>query len=268
LKHDIRPTIGARLTAILTGECPDVPRNTDQPNVSPVQLSDDEAGHLTDVAAIESLGLTELREAVGPAIWAAFEHLYEEAAISEGHFHATLSRIAKRLGFAFAGPANQAELRLLLSQAGGAVIVGPKKREQVALGKAIVNNQGRVSALLDVLRATIAVDFFDQLPQVAQVVREEFDCPARMTTDRLSAPRPNGYSDFQVCVHLPTGFVVEVQLHVKGVLMVKELPQPGLPPEHEVFARLRRRLEGARIPAEVAAAKEEYRRQMEPYQHL
>lgn len=105
---------------------------------------------------------------------------------------------------------------------GPIVIIGPMKNEDRASEKVKAEKDGDWSRLTDIVRATIAVDTFDDIHALMGTLRESGMKMASQPHDRFSNPSDVGYRDMLLRVRYPNGHVGELQLHVKAIVKAKE----------------------------------------------
>ena len=109
-----------------------------------------------------------------------------------------------------------------LDQEGPIVLIGPMKRMERSKEKVDSKYGGDWSQLVDVVRASIAVDSPDQIPDLLNTLRESGMEVARAPNDRFTNPTEAGYRDLSLSVRYPNGHVGELQIHLKDILKVKE----------------------------------------------
>lgn len=122
------------------------------------------------------------------------------------------------------------------------VLVAPlktasKKGLARAREKVETKYDGDWSRLRDVVRGTIAVDKFDEIPQVMKALRKHArEKGWRIATrpeDRFSNPTSAGYRDMQLFIESPDGLQAEVQINTKSMWLAKETDG------HKLFERAR-----------------------------
>jgi hypothetical protein len=112
------------------------------------------------------------------------------------------------------------------------VMVGPMKERSRSEEKVKAENEGDWSQLLDIVRATVSVPSYEQVPQVLALVRQHFP-PARAPKDRFADPVA-GYRDMLYNYRLPNGMVAELQIAVHPMLEAKQ--GPG----HKIYDKIRK----------------------------
>jgi hypothetical protein len=114
-----------------------------------------------------------------------------------------------------------------LDEAGPVVIIGPMKEKEAARKKVKARYGGDWRAgSIDLVRATIAVDRYEDLYTVAQALRKSGMDLASDPRDRFSKPTDVGYRDIVFNVRMPNGHIMEMQLNLKEILKAKEEAHP------------------------------------------
>lgn len=108
------------------------------------------------------------------------------------------------------------------SKEGPIVLIGPMKKQERAKEKVDNDFGGDWSRLGDAVRASVAVDSFDQLQDVMKKLRKSGLKLARLPKDRFAKPTEAGYRDVLMNVEYPNGHVGELQLHLKPILQAKD----------------------------------------------
>lgn len=109
-----------------------------------------------------------------------------------------------------------------LNQEGPILITAPKKGKERAREKIEGEEGGDWSRLTDVVRASIGVDNYEDIPNVIETLRKSGMKLASKPTDRFAQPTPSGYRDIKLNVEYPNGHVGELQVHTKSMLRAKE----------------------------------------------
>lgn len=107
-------------------------------------------------------------------------------------------------------------------QKGPVILIGPMKKQERAKEKVEADFGGDWSKLSDIVRASVAVDSFDDLEGVVKTLKERGLKLARKPKDRFAKPTSAGYRDILMNVTYPNGHVGELQLHLKSVLKAKD----------------------------------------------
>jgi hypothetical protein len=71
---------------------------------------------------------------------------------------------------------------------------------------------------MDLARSSIVCDKMSQLRTASEMIQQEFK--VIRIKDRFANPQ-DGYRDILMNVEMPNGHIVEVQLHLKGIIEVK-----------------------------------------------
>ena len=86
--------------------------------------------------------------------------------------------------------------------------------------------KGEWGRLRDVVRGTVAVDSFDDLPAAVSALREHAASKgwtiSTRPDDRFSNPTSAGYRDLQIFIQSPDGLQAEVQINTKAMWLAKE----------------------------------------------
>lgn len=102
------------------------------------------------------------------------------------------------------------------------VIIGPLKKMERSKEKVATNFGGDWSRLTDVVRASVAVDTYDDLESVVSKLKESGIKLASKPNDRFSNPTEAGYRDMCLFIEYDNGHVSELQLHVNSILEAKD----------------------------------------------
>lgn len=105
---------------------------------------------------------------------------------------------------------------------GPVILIGPPKKRDRSKEKVDADFGGDWSRLGDVVRASVAVDSYDQLEDVMGKLRKSGLKLARKPKDRFAKPTEAGYRDVLISVEYPNGHVGELQLHLKPILKAKD----------------------------------------------
>lgn len=109
-----------------------------------------------------------------------------------------------------------------LDKEGAILITAPVKGEKRAEEKVNSDFGGDWSKLTDAVRASIAVDSFDDIEGVMKTLRDTGMKLATKPTDRFANPTDVGYRDIKLNVEYPNGHVGELQVHLKSMIKAKE----------------------------------------------
>lgn len=108
-----------------------------------------------------------------------------------------------------------------LSEEGPVVVIGPVKEAARSEEKVNADYGGDWSKLTDTVRASVAVDSFDDMTELVKTLEDQGMKLAAQPTDRFAQPTEAGYRDVKLNVEFPNGLVGELQLHVKSMLEAK-----------------------------------------------
>lgn len=109
-----------------------------------------------------------------------------------------------------------------LDQPGPIIVIGPMKKRDRSKEKVEADYGGDWSRLGDVVRASVAVDSFDDLEGVMAQLKKSGLKLARQPKNRFENPTEAGYRDMSLAVEYPNGHVGELQLHLKPILKAKD----------------------------------------------
>lgn len=151
------------------------------------------------------------------------EELYAKATEANAALQDWLNRgkgVASQLGYeTMKGSPEEADM----DKPGGMLFIAPLKGAKRAAEKVEQDYGGDWSQLLDPVRASMAVDTYDELERAMTALTASGMKLARKPKDRFSRPLPVGYRDALLNVTLPNGLIGELQLHVKPMLKAKGL---------------------------------------------
>jgi SPP1 gp7 family putative phage head morphogenesis protein len=117
---------------------------------------------------------------------------------------------------------NLGELEDRLMEPGGLIVCAPVKTRERAKEKVEDDYDGDWAKLLDMVRCSVAFDTMPDLEGAIELLRANGAVYARFPKNRFREPDASGYRDYMVNYRLPSGMVVEVQYHVKPMLMARE----------------------------------------------
>jgi len=109
-----------------------------------------------------------------------------------------------------------------LAKTGGKIIAGAIKPYDRSEEKVESDYSGDWRKLLDVVRSTVACDSLKGVYDAIAKVRAAGGVYARAPKNRFKEPMRNGYRDYLANYLMPCGMIVEVQYHVKPVLIARE----------------------------------------------
>lgn len=179
------------------------------------QPSSGEPQKLFDDKDIAGVGLTA-SQPVGPD---GKEELFGMAAESLSQMKDWLGGVANNLGLeTMKGSPDDVKD---WGKKGGMLFIAPIKSEKRSAEKVGADYGGDWSKLLDVVRATIAVDTMSELKDVVSHLKSNGLKLARLPKDRFIKPTGEGYRDLLLNIELPNGMIGELQVHVKPMLDAK-----------------------------------------------
>jgi hypothetical protein len=155
---------------------------------------------------------------------AGYKKLAEKAEVANKELQALLDLgkgIASQLGYQTVLPKNDDEIAARAAQPGGFLLLAPVKSERRSTEKVNADYGGDWRKLGDVARASICVDTVGELHKVVAKMREAGIEFAKAPKDRINSPTEVGYRDLMTHVKMPNGVVVELQLHLKTMMVAK-----------------------------------------------
>ena len=102
------------------------------------------------------------------------------------------------------------------------LITAPLKGEKRATEKVNSDYNGDWSQLMDGVRATIAIDNFDDIDGVVKTLHKSGMKLAKRPKDRFASPTVAGYRDILLNVEYPNGHIGELQINTKSMIKAKE----------------------------------------------
>jgi hypothetical protein len=114
-----------------------------------------------------------------------------------------------------------------LETPGPVMVIAPQKTRESATDKVEARYKGdwREGAV-DLVRASIGVDNYDELPKVVEALRESGAELSSRPRNRFREDSQSGYRDMVLNYRLPNGHVMELQLHLKPILRAKDEVHP------------------------------------------
>jgi hypothetical protein len=109
-----------------------------------------------------------------------------------------------------------------LSVPGPVIQIGPLKRQARVLQKLEESGEGPDS-VLDLVRATVAVDTLEEIPLVMENLRRLGVVIVRDPKNRFNNPTESGYRDLMFNVRYPNGHIGEIQVNLKTMLEAKSI---------------------------------------------
>lgn len=132
-----------------------------------------------------------------------------------------LEGVAEKLGLRWCFQVGNEVPEMARDEEGPILVTTPTKDEERAEEKVDTDYDGDWSRLLDVVRATIAVDREDEIEGVLEVLRASGMELARKPKDKVEDVGGDGFRALHFNVVLPSGHVGELQVMVKPVLVAR-----------------------------------------------
>jgi len=134
------------------------------------------------------------------------DHLYDDARVAQRHLSALTQSIASELG-------------------GQAIVPEKLKGRERAKEKIETDYLGENARITDLARSSIEFDNPNQIKEAMRMLSERAEV-VRLK-DRFAEPA-DGYRDVMMNLRMPNGHIVEIQLHLKAILAVKNGPGHAL----------------------------------------
>ena len=115
---------------------------------------------------------------------------------------------------------------------GSVLVIVPQKKEDRATEKVDADYDGDWSRLVDIVRATIAVEEYSELQSVVDALRESGMVLARRPEDSFVTPSVCGCRRLKVNMVYPNGHIGEIQIHLKGIFRISVC-------DHELYEKVR-----------------------------
>jgi hypothetical protein len=148
--------------------------------------------------------------------------LFKAAEEADTQMRIWLEGISKKLGLRHYHQIEYSMPQIDYEDKGSILITTPIKKIERSDEKVKSDYKGDWSLLLDVVRATIAIDAIDKIDEVMRVLRESGMVLARRPKDRFTNPADNGFRNIHLNIRLPNGHIGELQVHVKPMLKATE----------------------------------------------
>lgn len=149
------------------------------------------------------------------------EEMYDQARVAGEHQLDLLNRgkgLDRAIGAKVVLPGDPVDL----SEPGPLVMIGPLKGRKRVEEKAAADGAS-YDSILDLVRATIAVDSIEEIPKVMRTLRDMGMVVARQPKNRFVKPTDVGYRDLMFNVRYPNGHVGELQINLKPMLIAKKM---------------------------------------------
>lgn len=101
------------------------------------------------------------------------------------------------------------------------IVIGPMKEEGRSKQKVEADYKGDWTQLKDVVRSSIAVQSFADIPKTIAALEKAGMKLAQQPKDRFKNPTEAGYRDISLSVVYPNGHIGELQIHLKDILVAK-----------------------------------------------
>ena len=121
---------------------------------------------------------------------------------------------------------------------GPSVVIGPIKKRTRVIEKALADDMD-ISEVLDIVRATVAVDRASDIPKVMRYLREAGIQIARRPKNRFTTPTSVGYRDLMFNIRYPNGHIGELQINLKPMLNAKGIGHKFYETVREIEARMK-----------------------------
>ncbi len=208
-------------------------RGTPQDVVPELPIDKFTLDHARDLVA-KGARAEDILRVLGPESVKQFVDFFEHSKVANEHLTETLRDLVVELG-------PQAE-----------VIQGPIKGLQRAVEKAVNKDTGNATSLRDPVRASIAVDTYEELSTAVVALQKSLEAKGGTiieSENKFANPTSAGYRDLSLNVKMPNGVIGEVQLHLKPILDVKN----GV--GHKIYEEFRKLAEKKTPLTEAEAAK-------------
>jgi hypothetical protein len=196
---------------------------------------------LSLIKASPEFNVRKVARAMGPAFQDTLSHIIEQTPQAHQALEAGLSDIVGKLGGQMVG-----NYRYVLEGQGIRGVMGPDKTDRRIAEKAIIEYDGDLKGVRDVVRSTIVVDTITDVEKVKSAITDRFTL-TRPPKDRFTNPTAEGYRDYLLNVQLPNGMEGEIQLHLRPMLKAKESPEG-----HALYAQFRRAVGDSKTRAKLA----------------
>ena len=180
---------------------------------------------------LEEMSLPELAQQ--PA--RSFAELYQQAGGAVIELDKLLHGVAKELGLRVLFFNNEDVSGFLkeMDKAGSVLVVVPTKDKERAAQKVKIEYNGDFTRLIDVVRATIAVESLSELKEVVKVMRKRGMVLGKRPEDSFANPPICGSRRLKVNPAMSNGHIAEVLLHLKGLFKAVIL-------DHKPYERVRK----------------------------
>lgn len=171
----------------------------------------------------------------------------------------------KKLGLKHYDLSKPEQQKIDYDKSGPILITAPPKGEQRASEKVNSDYDGDWSRLTDVVRATIAVDRFDEVDGVIKLLRESGMKLAKKPKDRFNRPTMVGYRDIMMNVRYSNGHIGELQVHIKSMLKAKKIGHKLYEQVRDIESRLKKEGKDSLTPEEQSIYEETNKKMYDLY---
>jgi hypothetical protein len=153
--------------------------------------------------------------------WDDKAQLFSHAAEAQKELRAELFLATKKIPHVKVFDVGKKPSQSAYNAPGAMVLFAPIKGMARAEQKTMGENGGHWNRLLDLVRATVAVDNVPEIWSIIEGMERAGIKLARPPKNRFVNPTPAGYRDALLNVKLPNGAIGEVQIHLKPILLAK-----------------------------------------------
>lgn len=162
-----------------------------------------------------------------------------KGAAGNTHLKQMLGKIGASLGYQLVVPRSPEEIIGICQKPGGAIIVGNGKGETDATETVQSDYNGDWRRMLDMSAAIILVDKAADVDNTVKMLRKNGVKFAKAHRDRTSQRLPPGYRDFSAKIALPDGFIGEVKIICKGMILAKSAASKAYELTRAIDAKLK-----------------------------
>ncbi len=162
---------------------------------------------------------------MGPAFESQLNEMMRKAPVAQAHLEQTLAQTVGSV------KGQMVSYDQITEGSGIRASMGPTKSAKRIVEKTVLENDGDLGQLKDIVRASVAVDTLDDVRPLLQAIKRNFD--VIRVKDRFANPMM-GYRDILLNFRSPNGTIGEIQIHVKPMLKAKETVG------HRLYEQMRR----------------------------
>lgn len=148
--------------------------------------------------------------------------LYEEASNADKQMSYWLDEMSKRMSLVHYHQMVYGFPQIEYKDKSWVLITTPMKLVQRAREKVDNDYDGDWSLLVDIVRATIGVNKYDEIGEVIRILRQAGMKLARRPKDFFKDSRDDGYRGIHLNIVLPNGHIGELQIHIKPILKARD----------------------------------------------